>query len=185
MSKAMDTEKEKKTLIRDVEEADAQKIAAIYQHFVQNTTITFEVEPPSAEEMCARIRKYTVQYPWIVLEVEDEVVGYAYASAFRERISYQFTTEVSVYLSYDRRGAGYGRMLAEELLQRLEKRGFYVAIAGITATNQASVRFFEKLGFESCADFVNVGYKNGEWLSVLMLSKNLQPEFLENPAVTQ
>lgn len=174
-----------KNVIRKVKESDAPKIVSIYQYYVENTAVTFELDTPSIEEMTHRIKKYTEKYPWIVLEVNDEVIGYAYASQFRERVAYRFTVEVSVYLAKDQCGMGYGRILTESLLEELVDCGFYVAIAGITASNNISIKFFESFGFEACANFVNVGYKSGEWHSVAMLSKALQPNFADIPAETK
>jgi len=171
-----------KKQIRNVKLSDAAQIADIYGYYVKNTAISFELSPPSEEEMRHRIEKYTKVYPWIVLEIDGEIIGYAYAGQFRERAAFRFTTEISVYLSLSNLMKGYGRALAVELLKELTRRGFYVAIAGITASNQISIEFFESLGFEECAKFNNVGYKNGEWHSVVMLSKNLQEEF---PAIPQ
>jgi len=168
--------------IRNVKETDAPDIAAIYRYYVENTTITFEAVAPTTEEMAGRIKKYTQKYPWIVMESEGEIVGYAYACAFRERVAYRFTVEMSVYLSMAHCKKGYGRALAEVLLTELEKRGFYTVIAGITATNQPSISLFKKLGFEPCANLVHVGYKNEEWLSVRMMSKALQSEYGKSPS---
>lgn len=168
--------------LRSVCESDAETIAEIYRYYVENTSITFETVPPTAEEMRLRIGKYTKKYPWIVLEKDGKLLGYAYGSTFRERIAYRFTVEISVYLSQDIRGNGYGRRLTEALLEALKNQGFRVAIAGITKTNESSIRHFQKAGFTTCADFPNVGYKNGEWLSVVFLSKALQPEWIANPA---
>lgn len=171
--------------IRKVKFSDAAQITNIYKYYVENTAITFELTSPSVEEMRHRIEKYTRVYPWIVLEIDGEVIGYAYAGQFREREAYRFTTEISVYLSISQSKKGYGRELATSLLEELTRRGFYIAIAGITASNQISIGFFESLGFEACANYRNVGYKNREWHSVVMLSKDLQVEFPLTPNETK
>lgn len=171
--------------IRNVLLSDAAQIASIYKYYVDHTTITFELDAPSEDEIAHRIMEYTKTYPWIVMEIDGVVIGYAYASKFRERIAYRFTAEVSVYLSSEHQGEGYGKTLAKCLLESMTTYGFYIAIAGITATNLTSIHFFETLGFESCAMFPNVGYKNGEWLSVAMLSKNLQSDFPGQPEETK
>ncbi|MHB1484612.1 MAG: GNAT family N-acetyltransferase [Saccharofermentanales bacterium] len=168
--------------IRNVKDSDAMQIALIYMHYVKNTTVTFDLASPTVSEIAAKIKEVSMRYPWIVLEIDGKIVGYAYASAFREREAYKYTAEVSVYLSKENIRQGLGRLLANELIEKLKLCGFYTAIAGITATNKNSIRFFESLGFKICGNFLNVGYKNGEWLSVVMLSKQLQPEFDPYPA---
>lgn len=170
--------------IRNVKETDALQIALIYRHYVKNTTVTFDVVSPSVAEITNKIKEVTEKYPWIILEIDGKITGYAYATAFREREAYKFTAEVSVYLSKDNTRQGLGRLLAEELMEKLKLCGFYTAIAGITATNKNSIRFFESLGFKICGNYPNVGYKSGEWLSVVTLSKALQSEFDSFPADT-
>lgn len=170
--------------IRNVKETDALQIALIYRHYVKNTTVTFDIVSPTVGEITEKIKKITKKYPWIVLEIDGKIVGYAYASGFREREAYKFTTEVSIYLSKESTSQGIGHLLANELIKKLKLCGYYTAIAGITANNKSSIRFFESLGFKNCGNYLNVGYKNGEWLSVLMLSKSLQSEFDPYPADT-
>lgn len=167
--------------IRDAKASDAAGIASIYSYYVENTTVSFEIAAPTPDEMESRIKRYTIRYPWIVLEADGVMVGYAYASSYHERASYRFTVEISIYLSKDHRNEGYGRILADELLARLKQRGFFTVIVGITATNQDSIRFFTKLGFSPCAEFIHVGYKYGEWLSVMYMQKPLQSEYSNPP----
>lgn len=164
-------------MIRKAQNTDAAKIASIYRHYVENTSITFELTPPDEAEMLCRITKYTQKYPWLIMEVDGEIVGYAYGSKFREREAYRYTTEISVYISEEKRGRGYGRQLAVALLDELVRYGFYTAMAGITSTNENSIHLFQSLGFDVCGTYPNVGFKGGEWLSVVMMSKKLQPAY--------
>ena len=108
-------------MIRKAQDSDAAKIASIYQHYVENTSITFELTPPDEKQMLCRITRYTQKYPWLIMEVEGEVVGYAYGSKFREREAYRFSTEISVYISKENRGKGYGRQLTIALLEELKR----------------------------------------------------------------
>ncbi len=171
-------------IIRNVKLSDAPQIAKIYKHYVDNTAISFEQEAPLTKDMEQRIDKTTKIFPWIVMEIDSEIVGYAYASKFRERIAYRYTTEISVYLSQEHCGKGYGRELAKLLIAEIKKCGFYIAIACITATNSNSTLFFESLGFVTCAEYKNSGFKNGEWLSVIMMTMDLQDEFPAIPEET-
>src|SRR3954471_23148710 len=123
--------------VREATEHDAAACAAIYAPYVTDSAISFELEPPSAAEMAARIAS---AHDWLVLEDDaGRVVGYAYAGLFAPRAAYRWATEVSVYLEpgFERRGGG--RTLYETLLPRLASRGFRMAIAGMTLPNDASV----------------------------------------------
>ena len=89
--------------------SDAAGIAAIYAPIVRDTTISFESEPPTADEMAARIETVLLDLPWIVCTEDGRLAGYAYATRYRSRAAYQWTVEVSVYVHVDHRGSGVGR----------------------------------------------------------------------------
>lgn len=154
-------------MIRNVTCEDAEKISEIYEYYVNNTSISFELVPPSVDEMKSRIKEYTQKYPWLVYEINGGIVGYAYASKFRERKAYGNTVELSVYLSKDFCRKGYGKEIVKALIERLREMGFYTAIAGITYPNEKSEHLFMSLGFEYVGTYKNVGYKNGKWHSVM------------------
>lgn len=150
--------------VREATEHDAAACAAIYAPYVTDSVISFELEPPSAAEMAARIAS---AHDWLVLEADGgRVVGYAYAGTFAPRAAYRWATEVSVYLErgFERRGGG--RMLYEALLPRLASRGFRMAIAGMTLPNDASVALHRALGFEKVGTYRRIGYKHGAWHDV-------------------
>jgi len=153
--------------IRDALPADAAAIAAIYNHYILNTSISFEEDVVSADTMASRIAD--VQdggLPWIVLVQGDVVVGYAYATKWRVRPAYRFSVETSVYLDSDAGGRGHGSALYEALLPRLRAGGFHLAIGGIAQPNPASVALHEKYGFRKVAHFSEVGRKFGRWHDV-------------------
>ena len=154
-------------MIREVELEDAKEIQEIYSHYVENTTISFEYDAPDTGEIERRIRHYRRDYPYIVLEEEGRVVGYAYASRYRERKAYDHTAEISVYVGKEEHGKGYGKMLTKELLKRLREKGIYTAVAVATAGNERSSRLFLSLGFKLAGTLDNVGYKNGKWVGIL------------------
>src|SRR5262245_25465949 len=111
-------------MIRYATQSDAQQIALIYNHYIENTTITFEEEPISAEEMARRISD--VQQgglPWLVMEDENGINGYAYATKWRVRPAYQFSVETTVYFSREKTGCGLGGLLYQKLIEELRERG--------------------------------------------------------------
>ncbi|MFA6508131.1 MAG: arsinothricin resistance N-acetyltransferase ArsN1 family B [Treponemataceae bacterium] len=153
-------------MIRDAVASDADAILAIYNHYVANTTITFEEEPVSAEEMRSRIDKNGTTYAWLVWEESGRILGYAYAGKWRERSAYRFSAETSVYVDKDSSRRGIGRALYAALLPRLRAKGVHTVLGGITLPNEASVALHESMGFAPVARLPEVGYKFGRWLDV-------------------
>lgn len=154
------------TMIRDSVLSDAESILGIYNHYVLNTTITFEEDPVSPEEMRGRIAKNARDLAWLVHEEDGRVLGYAYASKWRERSAYRFSAETTVYVADAARRRGLGRSLYGALLPRLRERGIHLAIGGIALPNEGSVGLHEALGFRKAAHFPEVGFKFGRWLDV-------------------
>jgi phosphinothricin acetyltransferase len=153
--------------IRQASVADAEVIAGIYNHYVENTVITFEEEPVSAQAMAARISEVQgFALPWLVAEVESRVVGYSYAGKWKARSAYRYAVETSVYLEHGRQGHGIGSALYAALLPFLRAQGMHVAIGGAALPNDASVALHEKLGFEPVGTFRQVGYKRNRWVDV-------------------
>jgi L-amino acid N-acyltransferase YncA len=130
---------------------------------VTDSSISFETEPPSAEEMGRRIR---TAHEWLVAERDGRVVGYAYGGVHRSRKAYQWTAEVSAYIDLGVHRTGLGRLLYSELFDRLRRRRFRLLVAGITLPNDASVRLHETLGFEPVGVYKNIGWKVGQWWDV-------------------
>jgi phosphinothricin acetyltransferase len=153
-------------LIRLATEHDAEQLQAIYAPNVRDTAISFELVPPTVDEMRQRIRKTLEQLPWVVCEHQGEVLGYAYASAHRARAAYQWSVDVSVYIHPSSRRSGVGRAVYSSLLKLLEIQGFYNAYAGITLPNPASVGLHEAMGFQPVGVYRAVGYKLGAWHDV-------------------
>jgi len=146
---------------------DAAAVAAIYGPIVENTTISFEVEPPDAAEMRARIEKTLATLPWLVAEdASGAVSGYVYASKQKERAAYQWSVDTTVYVRDDMRGQGVGRALYDRLLPLLADLGYCQAFAGVALPNAGSVGLHEALGFEAVGVYRNVGFKHGAWRDV-------------------
>lgn len=144
---------------------DAAGCAAIYAPIVRDTAISFEVEPPTPDEMRRRIDASEC-HPWLVCATGDTVLGYAYASAHRARAAYRWSADVSVYGHPDHRRRGVGLALYRALLAILELQGFHRAYAGITLPNPASVALHEAVGFAPLCVYRRVGFKCGAWQDV-------------------
>jgi L-amino acid N-acyltransferase YncA len=145
---------------------DAEGILAIYAPIVRETSISFELEPPSPEQMRERIESTIQRFPWLVCESERGIEGYAYASRHRERAAYQWSVDVSVYVAADARRNGVGRSLYATLLGMLGDLGYRSALAGIALPNPASVGLHEAMGFQPIGIYQNIGYKLGAWHDV-------------------
>lgn len=153
-------------LVRPATAADAAACADIYRPYVLDTAITFETEVPTVEQMTARIAAAQAIHEWLVLEVDADVVGYAYAQQLNPRAAYRWAVETSVYLALDRRRSGGGRLLYTELLGRLAARGFRRAMGIIAQPNDASNALHAAYGFRPAGLLTRVGYKLGAWHDV-------------------
>ncbi len=152
--------------IRLATEADAEAMLAIYAPVVLETAISFELEPPSVEEFRSRIRSTLERTPWLVCEIDGAVAGYAYAGPFKARAAYQWSVEVTVYVSADYRRLGVGSAVYTSLFDCLRLQGFKNAHGGIALPNPGSVGLHESMGFFHTGTYRNVGYKLGAWHDV-------------------
>lgn len=162
-------------MIRPATAEDAAAILSVYAPVVRDSVATFELEPPSVEEMRSRIAEVTATHPWLAFEASGRVAGYAYAAPYHPRAAYAWTCEVSVYVGEAARGTGAGKALLRELLARLTNAGFVNAIARIALPNDASVRLFESHGFEPIGTARGIGYKLGRWVDVGEWQRDLAP----------
>ena len=155
------------TTVRAVTPADAEAVAAIYNHYVLQTVVTFEEEPITAAEISRRIDEVRAgSLPWFVAERAGAIAGYAYASRWRARSAYRFSSEVTVYLAPEQGRRGIGSALYAELLSALRGSGLHAAIGGIALPNDASVALHEKFGFKKVAHFEQTGFKFNRWIDV-------------------
>lgn len=152
--------------IRDATAQDVLAISKIYARYVVETAISFEIEPPDEVEMLRRVNRATDRLPWLVLEHDSEILGYAYAIQFRAREAYQNSAESTVYVSKDHQRKGVGKRLMEEVLARLRSAKFHRVIAGVTLPNSGSVGLHESLGFKPVGVFTEIGYKFDQWHDV-------------------
>jgi phosphinothricin acetyltransferase len=154
---------------------DAAGVQAIYAPIVRDTEISFELDPPTAADMRQRIIKIQKRHCWLVCEHAGEVLGYAYASRHHERWAYQWSVNLSIYIHEAARHHGLGRALHTSLFEVLRLQGYYMAYAGITLPNPASVGLHEKMGFTAVGVYKNSGYKFGQWWDVGYWQRELQP----------
>ncbi len=161
--------------IRLARQADAAAIRAIYAPIVQATHISFEQLVPSAAEVARRIQNTLAQHPWLVCELGGRLAGYAYASAFRSRAAYQWTTETTVYVHSEFRRRGIARALYTSLLALLRAQGYVTAVGVIALPNPASIRAHEAIDFYKIGVFRNVGHKAGHWRDTGWWQLDLRP----------
>lgn len=159
-------------MIRTVRAEDMPEIAAIYADAVLNDTASFELEAPNAAEMERRWQSLGDAYPYLVMERDGVVVGYAYAGPFRTRPAYRMTCENSIYVAPQAKRTGVGRALMTALIEECAKRGYKQMIAGVSG-GPASIALHEALGFRVVGTFESVGFKFDRWCDVVMLQRAL------------
>ncbi len=162
------------TLIRNAEDQDLAAILAIYNDAVVNTTAVYDYEPRNGEAQARWFAAKREQgLPVIVAEIGGAVAGFASFGPFRPWPAYLHTVENSVYIAPDRRGQGVGSALIPPLLDLARAKGLNTMVAGIDATNEASLRLHRKFGFEQVGLFKQVGWKFGRWLDLAFLQRML------------
>ncbi len=161
--------------IRPSRDADLPAITAIYAHHVQHGTGTFELEPPSPADMATRRAEVLARgLPWLVLEEQGEVRGYAYCNWFKPRPAYRFSAENSIYLAESARGRGLGQRLLAALADQAEQAGVRKLIAVIgDSGNAGSIGVHRRTGFEHVGIIRSCGWKFGRWLDIVLMEKAL------------
>lgn len=161
--------------IRDATLADMPAVQALYAHYVLHELATFELIPPTLEEMCSRRQAILESgLPYLVAQIGHELVGYAYAASYRPRPAYRYTVEDSVYLSPNHKGMGMGAALLGEVIRRCEQGPWRQMVAVITQGGTAgSAELHQKLGFQEVGRMPNVGYKFNRWVGTLIMQRTL------------
>ena len=161
-------------MIRAAHAGDADAVAAIYAHHVLNGVATYDIVPPSPAAMRDKIVAVTAAgWPFLVLEADDGVAGYAYATQIRDREAYRFTAEDSIYIRHDRCGRGHGNALLAALLDGAAACGFRTMIAVIGGAEPASVALHARHGFREAGRLTGVGFKFGRWLDNIYMQRGL------------
>lgn len=168
--------------IRIAKVEDAKELVSIYKYYVENTDITFEYDTPTVDEFADRIKNTLKKYPYIVAESEDthDIIGYAYAGAFKARRAYDWAVETSIYVKHGTGKQGIGTMLYNELERYLKLMNIININACIAYPNETSEAFHKKFGYKTVAHFTKCGYKFGKWKDMIWMEKIIG-EYADNP----
>lgn len=161
--------------IRMASPDDGAALSAIYAPYVEWSAVSFEYEPPTAEEFSERIRKVLTRYPYLVAEEDGVPVGYAYASAFHSRPAYGWAAECSIYVKWGCRRGGVGRKLYERLETLLRQQNVINLYACIAYPNPDSVAFHTAMGYQIIGRFNQCGYKLNRWWDMVWMEKMIGP----------
>ncbi|MBR4456935.1 MAG: N-acetyltransferase [Solobacterium sp.] len=160
-------------MIRSLKPEDLAACLDIYNHYIETSAATLEEKPAALEDYQRRAEELTKQYPWLVLEDNGDVKGFAYLSPFNERSAYRITADVTVYLRPQETGNGYGTALLSELITLAEKQSIRKLVSLITASNAASIALHESLGFQKAGELKDCAWKFNQLHSVLFYEKDL------------
>ena len=161
-------------MIRIATEKDIPQILAIYGPYVEDTTVSFEYTVPTEDAFLERFRTIIAQFPWLVWEEEEKVLGYAYGSPPYARAAYGWCAEPSVYLAPEAHRRGIGTALYAALEKILALQGYQILYALVTSENEVSMAFHVKNGYSVRAEFPGCAYKFGRVLGVTWLEKRLR-----------
>jgi L-amino acid N-acyltransferase YncA len=163
--------------VRPATPEDMAAVTAIYMHFVENTTFTFDLVAPGEATMRRRLQMAAEnRLPYLVAELDGYVVGYCYAAPFRPREGYRFTVEDSIYVRADCRGYGVGKALLAELIADCRARCCHSMVACICGVNAPSVALHESFGFVPIGTLPEAGKKFGKWLGLSIMQLLLEPK---------
>lgn len=165
-------------IIREASIADAPRLLEIYDYYVRNTAITFEYDTPTLEEFIARMENVKRRYPYLVIEENGQIEGYAYAGVFKDRAAYDWSCETTIYIDHNERKSGLGRMLYEALEEKLKEIGILNLYACIgypieedEYLTKNSAEFHAHLGYTKVGEFHKCGYKYGRWYDMIWMEK--------------
>ncbi|MBR2520993.1 MAG: N-acetyltransferase [Oscillospiraceae bacterium] len=178
-------------LVREARLTDAERLLEIYGYYVENTAVSFEYTTPSLEEFLDRMKGTMEWFPYVVVEEDGIVAGYAYAGPFAKRAAYSWCCELSIYIDKGSRGRGLGRALYAALEDKLRKMGYvnmYACIAWPETEDEYlttdSADFHRHLGFSEAGRFRKCGYKFGRWYTMIWMEKTIGERFTRQPPVT-
>jgi phosphinothricin acetyltransferase len=165
-------------MIRSATVGDAERLLEIYGYYVENTAISFEYDIPSLNEFKDRIKHTLEKYPYLILEEDGKIFGYAYAGVFKARAAYDHCCEVTIYIDHNCKGKGYGKALYAALEAALKKIGIinlYACIGDPIKEDEYltkdSEHFHRHMGYTKVGDFHKCGYKFDRWYNMIWMEK--------------
>ena len=160
--------------IRHAQTADLPALTEIYNHYVLHTPITFDIDPKTMEQRAAWLAQFDAgsRYQLLVAVADEQVLGYANTSKFREKQAYETSVETTIYLHHEATGRGIGHQLYTALLEAVAGMDVHRAFAGVTLPNDASVALHRGVGFETVGTFAQVGRKFDRYWDVLWLARS-------------
>lgn len=158
-------------VIRKAEVQDASQIKEIYDYYVLNSAVTFETEAPSLDEMVSRIENVLEKYPYIVATIDNKVVGFTYATPLRNRRAYDISCETTIYIDKDYLNLKIGDKLYTYIFDILRRQNILNIYVCITDSNEGSILFHEKFGFEVVGRFEKSGYKLNNYHGVVWMER--------------
>lgn len=158
-------------IIRGAKTTDAEELLGIYAPYVRETAITFEYTVPTIEEFSARMKKTLTKHPYLVAVHEAGILGYAYASEFKNRAAYDWAVETTIYVKSDSRKSGVGKKLYQALEEVLKRQNICNLYACIAYPNPGSIGFHEHLGYQTIGHFSKCGYKFDTWYDMIWMEK--------------
>ncbi|WP_438477857.1 GNAT family N-acetyltransferase [Streptococcus pluranimalium] len=161
-------------MIRSATIDDVNELLAIYAPYVEKTAITFEYTVPSFADFENRLKQTLLKFPYLVYSEEGNILGYAYASTYKDRAAYDWSCEVSIYVAEKARGKQIGTKLYDALEKELTDIGMKNFLACITYPNDASIAFHQKRGYEKVAHFTKIGYKFDKWHDMIWMQKRVE-----------
>lgn len=168
--------------IRIAEVFDAEELLKIYKPYVENTAISFEYTVPDIEDFKGRIENTLKKYPYLVAVCDNEIVGYAYAGAFKSRAAYDYSVETSIYIKEGHKKQGIGKLLYSALFDALKLMNITNVNACIAMPQKenayldsSSMYFHEKMGFQLVGTFHSCAYKFDSWFDMIWMEMNILP----------
>ena len=152
---------------------DAQAILDVYAPYIEKTAITFETEVPTLEGFTRRVAEIAAHFPYLLLEVDGELAGYAYAHRQAERAAFAWNAELSIYLKENFAGRGLGRGLYSLLEELLAMQGYVNFYGVITGSNSVSIALHEKMGYRVIGRHEHTGFKFGQWHDTVWLHRRV------------
>jgi phosphinothricin acetyltransferase len=160
-------------MIRTVNTNDAERIAEIYNYYVEHTDVTFDEKPVTVEEIRQKIADVCAKYPYFVYEKNSRLIGYAYINAWRPYPAYGVTAETSIYIDPKHAGKGFGTNLYETLIEKSREINIHSLIAVLSVPNDSSRKLHDKLGFRQAGCFRETGFKFNRLIDVEFWQKIL------------